>query len=178
MQLVSKRLSYKQLSSNDWELFYNLHTDKSVIKYISNPLSEQQIREKFETRLLPWNKESDGWLCLVITEVATGRNVGLTGFFSTWSANKQAELGFMLNPNYQGNGYGFESTEFMLKLAFNYCQFHKVSATVTKGNDASFGLLQKLGLKLEGVLRENFLLNGSWKDDLKLGILDTESVSI
>ena len=178
MQLNSKRLSYTALTSDDWDLFHRLHKDLDVIKYICDPLSDNQIRNKFEERLAPWHKERDSWLCMVMTEINTGEAIGLTGFFSTWSLNKQAELGFMLHPRHQGKGYGLESTRLVLDFAFNTCSFHKVSATVTDGNAPSFNLLLKAGLKSEGTLRENFILNGEWKDDLKLGMLKQEFMSI
>lgn len=174
MQIETPRLILKSISESDWGLFNQLHQSKEVIKYVSDPFSDSDIKERFNSRLVEWKKTSKHWLTLTIIEKATGNKIGVTGFYPEWEPCQQAELGFLLSPEFQGKGYGKESTLAVLDYAFNECHFHKVVATVTEGNSPSFNLLKGLGFIHEGTIRDNFKLGGNWCDDLKLGLLNYE----
>ena len=124
-----------------------------------------------------WDKTKSQWLCLVIINKSTNEKIGVTGFFPEWEPYKQAEVGFMLLPSFQGKGYGKESLIGVLNLALNNCNFHKIKATVTLGNDACIHLLRKVGFKKEVLIRDNYKIKGEWKDDVLLGMLSTELIA-
>lgn len=174
MQIETQRLILKPISENDWELFKGLHQSSEVIKYVGDPFTESSISERFNSRLGEWKKTSNQWLTLTIIEKSTESKIGVTGFYPEWEPYQQAELGFLLNPEFQGKGYGKESTIAVIEYAFNQCNFHKVIATVTEGNSLSFNLLKALGFTHEGTIRDNFKLGGHWHNDLKLGLLKHE----
>ena len=56
MQIETARLMLKPISENDWELFKELHQSNEVIKYVSEPFSDSEIKERFTARLGQWNK--------------------------------------------------------------------------------------------------------------------------
>ena len=105
-----------------------------MIRYISDPRSEAEIRTRFEERLPAWDKHGEQWLCLVMREKHSGEAVGITGFRPQWVPYRQAEVGYGSLPAGQGKGYGKESLRAVLDFAVNACGFHKLTATVTAGN--------------------------------------------
>lgn len=44
MKLVTERLSLQSITVEDWPLFLRLYQDPEVIRYISDPRSEAEIR--------------------------------------------------------------------------------------------------------------------------------------
>ena len=166
----SQRLMLRQMTAADWPLFYALHQDPAVIRYVCDVLSEAQIRQRFDSRLQPWTVQSPDMMARVIERLDNKASVGLIGVRSDWP-NKQAEVGFLLLPSQQGQGFAGEALQSILQFAFQDCGYHKVVATVTAGNDPSLKLLQKHGFVQEGLLREHFYLGGRFVDDLKLGLL-------
>lgn len=176
MHIETLRLSLKPINENDWELFKNLHQSSEVMKYVSDPFKDSDIKERFNSRIGSWQKTSNRWLTLTITQKSTGNKIGVTGFYPEWEPYQQAELGFLLSPESQGKGYGKESTIAVLDYAFNQCNFHKVIATVTEGNISSFNLLKGLGFNHEGTFIDSFQLGGKWCNDLKLGLLKHEYI--
>lgn len=176
IKFESERLLFSLLSEGDWPLFESLHKSPSVVAFISDPFTDEQIKTRFNDRLAGWDKSTPQWLCLTISDKSTGLQIGLTGFYCSWEPNKEAELGFMLSPEYQGKGYGYESTVAVLNYAFVECGFEKVTATVTEGNTPSFNLLQKVGLRHIDTIYNNFLLDAEWRDDLILEITQAEFV--
>lgn len=174
MQLSTNRLNLRPLQAADWPFFFKLHQDASVMRYVHDMYSDTEVLARFQHRLQPWRKEADHWLCLLIEDKNTGEPIGVTGMQANWMPYRQAEIGFLLDPQYQGLGYGKESSLALLQFAFHSCGFHKINATVTAGNQPSLMLLNKLGFVQEGRLRENFQLAGTWYDDIKLGLLAKE----
>ena len=51
MKLVTERLSLQSITVEDWPLFLRLYQDPEVIRYISDPRSEAEIRTRFDERL-------------------------------------------------------------------------------------------------------------------------------
>ncbi|QGH62701.1 GNAT family N-acetyltransferase [Serratia proteamaculans] len=174
MKLVTERLTLESLTADDWPLFLSLYQDPDVIRYISDPYSDEGIISRFEARLPAWDKHLDQWLCLVLREKESGEVAGITGFRPMWQPHQQAEVGYALLPSAQGKGYGKESLRAVLDFGFNACGFHKLTATVTAGNIASRRLLESCGFLLEGTLRDNYRLAGQWRDDWQFGLLARE----
>ncbi|NTS77777.1 GNAT family N-acetyltransferase [Catenovulum sp. SM1970] len=177
MQLFTDRLTLQTLCESDWALFEKLHKDLSVIKYVADPMTTSEIQARFKSRLAAWSKTSSHWLTLSITETKTANPVGFTGFFPQWYPYQQAELGFLISPEYQGKGYGKESTKAVIDFAFEQCDFHKLTANVTEGNQACSQMLLALGFTQEARLRDNFKLADEWKTDLQFGMLKGDRLS-
>ena len=53
MKLVTERLSLQSITVEDWPLFLRLYQDPEVIRYISDPRSEAEIRTRFESGCRP-----------------------------------------------------------------------------------------------------------------------------
>ncbi|WP_461535281.1 GNAT family N-acetyltransferase [Spongorhabdus nitratireducens] len=175
--LETDKLLLRQITSTDWDLFYSLQTNESVQNFVSDIKNDETIRQAFDSRLPIWNKLNPQWLCLVIILRETGERIGLTGFFPEWEPHQQAEVGFMLLPEFHGKGYGKESLIAVLEFAFRDCSFHKAKATVTEGNTASCCLLNKVGFQQEGIIRDNYKIGGTWKNDIVFGMFSNELIT-
>ncbi len=170
IRLSGPRLLLRTMRADDWPLFLELHQHEAVRRYVCDDLSEAQIRARFDSRLLPWSVHSADMMALVIARLDDATAVGVIGLRSDW-ANRQAEVGFLLLPSQQGQGFAGEALQCLLQYAVQTCGYHKLVATVTAGNEPSLKLLQKHGFVQEGLFREHYFLNGRFVDDLKLGLL-------
>lgn len=177
MEFETPRLLLKPLSHADFAFFSHLHQQPQVMRFVSDIPTTDALKQRFNDRICDWHKEDNSWLTLIMIEKSSSKPVGLTGFLSEWQPYQQAELGFLIDPKFQGVGYGKESTLKVMDFAFQHCQFHKLTATVTEGNDASSNLLISIGFQLEGRLRDNYQINGKWFNDLKYGMLHRDYVS-
>lgn len=174
MEFETSRLLFRPLSHADFDFFAHLHQLPDVMRFVADLPSNEKIKQRFSERLGNWQKEHNSWLTLVIIEKSSLKPIGVTGFLSQWQPFQQAELGFLIDPKFHGLGYGKESTLKVMEFAFNVCNYHKLCATVTEGNEASSRLLTTLGFKLEGKLRDNYRINDNWCNDLKYGLLNHE----
>ncbi|NOY47283.1 MAG: GNAT family N-acetyltransferase, partial [Chlorobi bacterium] len=62
---------------------------------------------------------------------------------------EHVDIGFGFLPDYEGRGYGYESSKEIIKLAKNKFNLKKITAITDPINTNSIKLLEKLGLTLE-----------------------------
>lgn len=65
------------------------------------------------------------------------------------------ELGYILNPAYQRQGYGAEAAAALVNYAFTVRRMHRIYAHCNPDNTASWKLLERIGFQREGRLRQN-----------------------
>ncbi|WP_380179605.1 GNAT family N-acetyltransferase [Kalamiella sp. sgz302252] len=174
MQLTTERLLLAKLQPEDWPLFQQVHSDAVSMQYISAVPQPADVRQRFQTRLQPWQTTSLHMLCLTIKLRESGEPLGLIGANAEWSPWRQAEVGYSLLSQQTGKGYGSEALGALADWLFTECCFHKLKAQVVEGNWPSRRILEKNGFRLEGTLRENYLLRGEWVNDWLFGKLESD----
>jgi aminoglycoside 6'-N-acetyltransferase len=90
----------------------------------------------------------------------------------------QAEIGFTLDPQYQGLGYATEAVRAMLRYLFADRLLRRVSAECDARNLSSARLLERLGFRREGLRRQHTWIKGEWTDDVLFGLLAAEFPSV
>jgi RimJ/RimL family protein N-acetyltransferase len=87
---------------------------------------------------------------------------------------EQAEIGYTLATEHQGQGYAFEAVEAILEYLFNRLAKHRVTASVDPENIRSIHLLEKLGFRHEGHFKQSIFIRGEWYDDVIYAMLQEE----
>jgi [ribosomal protein S5]-alanine N-acetyltransferase len=87
----------------------------------------------------------------------------------------RASLGYAIgNSSLWGQGLGFAGTKLMLEFAFESLKLERVTSEVNAANTRSLRVLEKLGFKLEGVLRQHETYRGVRGDVHFFGMLRDE----
>ena len=87
---------------------------------------------------------------------------------------RQADIGYELDPDYWQQGYASEAAHAMVQYGFTQLKVHRIWSWCMADNTASAHVLEKLGMHLEGRLRENEYFKGRWWDTLMYGLLESE----
>lgn len=87
---------------------------------------------------------------------------------------RQGELAYWTARDAQGEGYATAGSRLLLGHAFDRLGLHKVRARAFAGNDPSRRVLEKLGFREEGVLREEAFVEGAWVDQVYHGLTEPE----
>jgi ribosomal-protein-alanine N-acetyltransferase len=74
----------------------------------------------------------------------------------------RAELGYWIGTEYWNRGYCTEAAKAVVESGFQTLGFHKISGRHFVGNHSSGRVLQKVGMTLEGVLRDDVLKDGRY----------------
>lgn len=85
-----------------------------------------------------------------------------------------AEMGYWVGVPYWNNGYCTEAGRLLLKLAFHELGLHRVYAVHLVRNPSSGRVMQKLGMRPEGVHRDAIKKWGKFEDVVRYAILAPE----
>jgi len=95
--------------------------------------------------------------------------------YQSWDAPyPRCEIGFTLAPDYQGRGYATEAVRLLAGYLFTVRGKHRITACCDARNAASAALLERLGMRREGHLRQSTWAKGEWTDDLLYALLHDE----
>ena len=175
MQLVTERLILREFEEADWEavlayqkdplyLRYNTweqRTLQDVQAFIGNFIAQQQVQPRIKFQ----------WA--VVTK-AGGRLIGNAGIRREKIDEREAEIGYEFAPAEWGRGYATEAARAVVAYGFEELGVHRVSAWCIAENRGSARVLEKLGMQLEGRLRQKEYFKGRWWDALLYAVLEQE----
>ncbi len=151
--LETERLIIRPLKSDDAAFILMLLNEPSFIRYIG----DKKVRNLIDAEQYILNGPVASYerhglgLCLV--ELLDERTpIGLCGLLKR-DELPHADIGFAFLPEFWGKGFAFEAAAVVLKDARERLKLDTILAITTKNNDSSIKLLQRLGLKLEGVVK-------------------------
>jgi RimJ/RimL family protein N-acetyltransferase len=133
------------------------------------------VAEAFIRELMTRHPDTDGeWFQFAVVLRATGELIGDCAAGPHDHDSRQAEIGFTLAPEHQGRGFATEAARCLLGYLFGARRKHRVAAYCDARNGASAAVLERLGLRREGHLRESTWAKGEWTDDFYYAVLDRE----
>lgn len=87
----------------------------------------------------------------------------------------QAELGWVLHPDHSGQGYATEAVRELVRLCFEDLELRRVTANCFAANDASWRLMERVGMRRElYTVRESLHRSGEWLDGIGYALLADE----
>ncbi|WP_251443968.1 MULTISPECIES: GNAT family N-acetyltransferase [unclassified Microbacterium] len=87
----------------------------------------------------------------------------------------QAELGWAMDPAHQGRGYATEAVRAVMAACFTELGLRRVSAGCFAANEASWRMMERLGMRREEHSRGTALhRSGEWMDGMSYGLLQEE----
>lgn len=113
------------------------------------------------------------WFQLALCLKEDGKIIGDMGLHFL-EDGAQVEVGYTLDPDFQGKGYATEALTGVLDYLFFDLGKHRVTASLDPENRDSERLLMRTGFRREGLFRKSLLEHGQWVDDLIYGILEEE----
>lgn len=146
-QIVSDRLILKPVALQDAPFILELQNMPKWLKYIGdrNLKTVADTELYIKAKMIEHYKEH-GYGNYVICHKEEGHKMGTCGLFNR-PGLEGVDIGFALLPQFEGKGYGYESSVAIMEFARNSLKLKKLSAIVLPENQASVRLIEKLGLK-------------------------------
>ncbi len=111
-----------------------------------------------------------------ITSAESGTLLGAAGLMIE-PGHRRAELGYWLGADFWGRGYATEASGAVIRHGFEQLDLHRIHASHLVRNPASGRVLQKLGMRREGRLRQHAWHRGGFEDLALFAILRDETAS-
>jgi RimJ/RimL family protein N-acetyltransferase len=173
MEINTKRLKLREITQQDFQAVHEYASDPETVKYMPfGPNTEEETQE-FINRNLKRQQDDPrtdyGFGIILKTE---NRFIGACGIHGV--SEVQASIGYILNRRYWSHGYATEAAKALVDYLFRELGVHRVFASCDPENHASIRVLEKVGMSLEGRLRENMNIRGEYRDSLIFGLLIDE----
>ena len=87
---------------------------------------------------------------------------------------QSAYVGYWIDEKHAGNGYMPESLVVLAKFAFEELHLHRIQISIIPRNAASRRVVEKLGIREEGIALRYLEINGVWEDHVRYGFTAEE----
>lgn len=134
---------------------------------------EEEMAEKWISSHLSSFYNRNG-VDLAITLRGSGELIGAVGLVAT-GRHKRAELGYWIGVGYWGNGYCTEAAKALIEYGFGVLNYQKIAARHMETNPASGRVMEKSGLKREGVLVDEVFKDDRFHTIVTYGIIRNEA---
>ncbi len=120
----------------------------------------------------------DAWeageaVTFAITESDEGRLLGAIGI-QVNKTNLLGEIGYWIGKPYWNRGYATQAAKAVISFGFEHLGLNRIQARHMTKNPASGRVLEKAGMKPEGVLRQSIYRWGSFEDAAMFAVLRAE----
>ena len=106
-----------------------------------------------------------------IVEKSTGKMVGTIGYMAYSEENETVELGYSLARWLWNGGYMTEALDCVIDYTFDAMRVNRIEAQHELDNPASGRVMQKCGMRKEGILRQRLYNKGTFVDVALYAIL-------
>jgi ribosomal-protein-alanine N-acetyltransferase len=172
LPLETERLLLRDFRPEDETGIYDYASDPEVVRFADwGPSDISTIRANLNRRL----KNQESWprdsLEVAVELRSDTCLIGIIRITILDRTNRTADFGYTFNRRYWNKGYATEGTRALLDLAFSNLNLHRVWATCDVRNHASYRVMEKLGMRREGLFKKDLLQKGEWRDSYLYAVL-------
>jgi RimJ/RimL family protein N-acetyltransferase len=164
MLLETERLILRPLKAEDVEDILPYHSDLESIRYIPWDQRDREFVVDWLTRAVTYLgiKEGQPGLLLAIVEKSSNKVIGQLNSAMTDRPNLTADVGYISNPEYRGQGFVSEALVALIDFLFIEEKVHRIIADIDIRNQNSIRVVERLGFRKEATFVENDYLKGEW----------------
>jgi len=179
-QLKTDRLLLREITLNDVDWYFSQFNKREIVEGSGSPGPKDldAARSEMELFITGLFKQGRGFRWGIVLREASDL-IGSCGFYN-WKRDglRSASMGYDLDPKYWGQGIMAEAVAEIIRFGFEKMNLNRIECTIMPSNARSIRLVERLGFKQEGLLREHSYFNGKFYDDAVFSLLKREWASI
>jgi len=173
--IETERLVLREFRRDDWEKVHEYAVDPEVCHYMPwGPNSEDETSAFVERAIASRHRDPRLHFELAITLRDTSRLIGGGGIRAVDESFRAADMGYCLRRDAWGKGLATEAAAGLIDLGFEQLRVHRIWATCDTEHARSAHVLEKVGMELEGIMRDDTWLRGHWRSSRLYSILESE----
>lgn len=162
-------IKLRPLEREDLKFVHQLNNDANVMRYwFEEPyeafvelaeLYDKHIHDQNERRFIIQNQHDA---------------IGLVELVEINHIHRNAEFQIMIGPLHQGKGFARIATQLAMEYAFNTLNLYKLYLLVDQKNEKAIHIYTSLGFQKEGLLQQEYFVNGEYKDVIRMCIFQPQ----
>ena len=169
--LETERLLLRRVSNDDVNEIMELRGNPETMKYIPRPLVTTPDEALAHIKMINDKIEANEGINWAITIKGNPKLIGVIGHYRIQPENHRCEIGYMILPQYNGQGIVTEAVKVVLEYGFDDLQMHSIEGVIDPNNSASERVLLKNGFVKEAHILENELWDGKFWDTVIYSLL-------
>lgn len=170
--LTGHAVTLREFGTGDATAAYRIVGDDTVTRSLSfDSRTEREAAEMIQGAVDRAKQSTRTEYYLAVTladdELIGFARLGLGGV-------QAAKLGGAIKAGRWGMGYATDAAHTMIDFGFRELGLHRITAAIGPDNTASIALVERLGMRYEGRLRDHVFTNGSWRDSVLYSVLASE----
>jgi ribosomal-protein-alanine N-acetyltransferase len=163
--LETPRLVLRQIKLEDENEIYILRSDSRVNEFLEREKAGSIEDARNFINMINANIRNNKAVMWAITMKNNSKLIGTIVYWNISKENSTAEIGYELNPDFQGKGIMQEAISKIIEFGFETMEIQTIEAYTTDGNHKSINLLVK----------NNFMIkpHAEKKDELKNTVIYT-----
>ncbi len=173
--IKTDNLKLREFKTSDFQSTYSYASDSEVVKYMDWGPSRPEDTQRFIDEVIGLqgqNPRRDYELAIILAK--DNRHIGGGGIHVSNVKNREGWIGYCLNKDYWGRGFGTETAKALISFGFSQLGLHRIYATCDPANRGSARVLEKAEMTLEGIMRQHKLKGTQWRDSCLYAILETD----
>jgi ribosomal-protein-alanine N-acetyltransferase len=171
--LSTTRLRLRQFRAEDTDAMHECFADPEAMRFWNRPVHTKQIETERVVRNCIECTPSY-YRFWAVAEAETDRCLGLVNYHDGHIRSKRVAIGYIIKPARHRQGIATEAVSAMLDFCFAELGLHRVQAFIHPDNIGSRMLVEKLGFRCEGLLRDNLRVGDVWRNDMLYALLETD----
>ncbi|WP_173915333.1 GNAT family N-acetyltransferase [Halobacillus sp. Marseille-Q1614] len=172
---VDQEISLKLLEKKDAkELFTLVDQYRTYLREWLPWVDNMNQETDYEPIIEMWLKQfasNDGFQAGILYN---GKLAGMVGFHGIDWSNRKTSIGYWLAENYQGHGIMTKTVNALIDCAFSEYDLNRVEIHCGVENYKSRSIPERIGMKKEGVVREDEFLYDHYLDTVLYSLLKKE----
>ncbi|PGT75335.1 MULTISPECIES: GNAT family N-acetyltransferase [Bacillaceae] len=168
----TNRLLLRKINLNDLDDIFEFSSDPEVAHHMTwevNKSKEETLNNFISVVMNSYKTGQSADWALVHKE--SNKVIGTCSFVDWSNDNQKAEIGYVLNRKYWGQGLASEAIKEVIKYGFETLELNRIEGGCDTDNIGSEKVLLKAGFKYEGTLRKNEYIKGQFRDTKLFSIL-------
>ena len=157
--LETHRLTLRQMTLSDVEAIFEMRRNPQMHLYTDTKMDENVEETKHYIEKMNEGVNAGKWIIWAIVEKVSSRVIGTICIWNLDAEKNTAELGYGLNPKYQGKGYMQEALQCVVDYGLTTMRLAVLEAYTEAENAASSKLLIKCGFTKTGEVDDQGYLN-------------------
>jgi [ribosomal protein S5]-alanine N-acetyltransferase len=174
LPIETDRLLLRDFKPGDFEAFYTTTNHPEYQKYYPERETTRVFLETIFQRILAYSEKSSRLKYQLAICLQTGELVGTCGVRVEDLDSQQASFGCAIGRRYWGKGYAYEASRRIIDFGFACLPIHRIYAETISQNNAARVLAERLGMRLEGELKEHKYFRGRWWNTSIYAVLKKE----
>lgn len=169
--LTTERLVLRRFTRDDAADLFEMRSNEEVMQYIARSIAKTVDDAVALIDVIDQLLEANDGITWCVCLKNSNKYIGSVGFWRIEKENHRAEIGYLLNPAYQGQGLMQEAVECTIRYGFDVIGLHSIQANVQPQNLASINVLLKKDFVQEAYFKENHWHKGHFADTVIFSLL-------